>query len=89
MNANQKRIAELLDLLDDLDRRHPAPEAAPIHEVARQALLDELSRVAHADGLAIYRSGNTLDAISYAGWLAKPTDGRAQDTQNGKTKNGN
>lgn len=69
MNNRQKTIADLLDRLDALESRTPSPDQAPIHAVARQALIDELSRVAHEDWLAVYRSGDSIDAVSYAGWF--------------------
>lgn len=61
------RIHELLRRLEQLESTEPRPEEAAVLEVAKQAIVDELSRVAREDWLAVYRNGNSLDAVSLAG----------------------
>ena len=64
---HDKRIRELLEYLAALDARIAGPEDAAILEIARDAIVDELGRLAKADGLAVYRRGNTLEAVSMVG----------------------
>ena len=65
--SDELRIRELLQRLETLDAVRPRPEEAPILAVARNAIVDELTRVARQDYLAVYRKGNNLDAISMVG----------------------
>ena len=61
------RLRELLRYLDTLEARHPDPEEAAIHEVARDAIIEEVRRLTRSDVLAVYRSqgrsGHTLHAV--------------------------
>jgi hypothetical protein len=68
MTANDDtRLRELLQYLDALEARRPDPEDAAIHEVARNAIIDEVQRLARSDVLAVYRTegrtGQTLGAV--------------------------
>ena len=63
---NWTRIRELLDRLEALEARslgHRDSETS----AARGAIFDELSRLARSQGLAIYRRGDTLEAVSMVG----------------------
>jgi len=62
----QSKVDELLKRLDTLEAAKPAPEQKAIFEVARTAIMDELTRLLREGGLAVYRSGRNLDAISMA-----------------------
>ena len=63
---DEHRIRELLQRLECLDSRNPGPEEVAIIAVARNAIVDEMTRVLRQDWLAVYRKGGTLDAISLA-----------------------
>ena len=63
---DERRIRELLQRLECLDSRDPGPEEEAIVAVARNAIVDEMTRVLRQDWLAVYRKGGTLDAISLA-----------------------
>lgn len=63
---DEKRIRELLGRLEQLEAKRPLPEEAAIVAVARNAIVDEMTRVLREDWLAVYRKGDTLDAISLA-----------------------
>ena len=66
-SSTEKRVRELLRHLDTLEARDPRPEDEAIVVVARQAIVDELSRLVRADGLAVYRRGDSLEAVSMVG----------------------
>ena len=65
--SDQLRIRELLQRLETLEITQPTPEEAPIVAVAQNAIVDELTRLTRQDWLAVYRKGNSLDAISMVG----------------------
>ena len=65
--SDQLRIRELLQRLETLEATRPTPEEAPIVAVAQNAIVDELTRLTRQDWLAVYRKGNSLDAISMVG----------------------
>ena len=65
--SDQLRIRELLQRLETLETTQPTPEEAPIVAVAQNAIVDELTRLTRQDWLAVYRKGNSLDAISMVG----------------------
>lgn len=52
---DKQRIVDLLRRLEALESRRPTPEEASILAVAREAIVDELSRLARGDGLQVYR----------------------------------
>jgi hypothetical protein len=60
---DQNRIRELLRHLEELDTRRPSPSEASIYQIARDAIIDELTRLARSDSLALYRQGKSLQAI--------------------------
>ena len=64
--GDERRIRELLQRLERLDSRKPAPEEEAIVAVARDAIVEEMTRLLRQDWLAVYRKGGTLDAISLA-----------------------
>ncbi|MHC5066336.1 MAG: hypothetical protein ACYTG5_20455 [Planctomycetota bacterium] len=66
-SQRQSKVDELLKRLDRLEATKPSPEQKAIFEVARQAIMDELTRLLREEGLAVYSSGGNLDAISLAG----------------------
>ena len=65
--SNCNRIQELLRDLDALDAGAGQKLDADVVAMARDRIFDELSQLAHAAGLTIYRRGETLDAISMVG----------------------
>ncbi len=69
--STDPQIVALLGCLAHLESRarrdRSARGPAPWVEDARAALLDEIGRLAMADGLAIERQGNTLVAVSMVG----------------------
>lgn len=65
--SDELRIRELLQRLATLEATQPTPEQASIVAVAHNAIVDELTRLARQDWLAVYRKGNSLDAISMVG----------------------
>ena len=66
-SRRQCKVDALLERLDTLEAATPAPEQKAIFEVSRQAIMEELTRLLREDGLAVYRSGGNLDAVSMAG----------------------
>ncbi len=62
--SDKSKILELLQRLERLEARQPRPEEASIVAVARNALVDEMTKLCRQDWLAVYRKGDTLDAIS-------------------------
>ena len=62
--SDKRKIRELLQRLERLEARQPRPEEAPIVAVARNALVDEMTKLCREDWLAVYRKGNSLDAVS-------------------------
>jgi hypothetical protein len=52
------RIDELVSRLEKLERRAPGPGEDPIFQVARTAILDEITRLSRSDWLLPYRSTN-------------------------------
>lgn len=65
--SDELRIQELLQRLETLEATRPTPEEAPIVAVAHNAIVDELTRLTRQNWLAVYRKGNSLDAISMVG----------------------
>ena len=65
--SDELRIHELLQRLETLEATQPTPERTSIVAVAHNAIVDELTRLARQDWLAVYRKGNSLDAISMVG----------------------
>ena len=65
--ANANRVQELLQHLDTLETRRTQPHEASVIAVAREAIFEELTKLARAEGLVIYRRGETLDAVSMVG----------------------
>jgi hypothetical protein len=64
MNPRDKqRIIELLRRLEAIEARVPAPEEASIVAIARNAIVDELSRLARGDGLQVYREKGRLGML--------------------------
>ena len=62
--SDKERILELLQRLEHLEARQPRPEEAPIVAVARNAIVDEMTTIWRQDWLAVYRKGDSLDAVS-------------------------
>lgn len=63
--SDERRIQELLTHLEALEARRPKPEETSIVAVARQAIIDEISRLSRTrGGLSIRRRGDNLEAIS-------------------------
>lgn len=65
--AQANKIRELLRHLEALEARKTQPHEAAVVAIAREAIFEELTRLARAGGLAVYRKGGTLDAVSMAG----------------------
>ncbi len=65
-DTDRQRVLDLLSRLKRLETAVPAPEEEAIHQVARQAIVDEISRLVHADSLAVYRNGDGIDVVSLA-----------------------
>jgi hypothetical protein len=65
--SNQDRIRELLRHLDELRARQPQPHEDTVIAIAQDAIFDELGRLARAEGLTVFRSGELLDAVSMVG----------------------
>ena len=71
----QDLIRELLDRLERLETEMASSNelsprdvlCRPIRAVARDAIVDELSRLVREDWLSVYRRGDTIDAISLIG----------------------
>jgi hypothetical protein len=61
VDRRQQKIDALLARLDALDTKPFRPEEAPIVAVARQAITDELSRLAREDRQANYRRDERRD----------------------------
>ncbi len=66
-SQRQIKVDELLKRLDLLEATKPTAEQQAIFEVARQAIMDDLTRLLREGGLAVYSSGKNLDAISLTG----------------------
>ncbi len=64
--VDQKRVQDLLQRLERLETRSPAPEETAIQAVAQQAIVDEIRRLVRQDWLAVYRNGGNLDVVSFA-----------------------
>jgi nitrogen-specific signal transduction histidine kinase len=64
--VDKKRVQDLLQRLERLETQRPTPEKSAIHAVAQQAIVEEISKLVRQDWLAVYRSGGTLDAVSFA-----------------------
>jgi hypothetical protein len=62
--SDKKKIHELMERLEHLEAKQPRPEEAAIVAVAREALVDEMTRLWRQDWLAVYRKGDNLDAVS-------------------------
>ena len=63
---DRQRLLDLMSHLEQLEANEPAPGEEAIHQVAQQAIVDEISRIVRRDWLAVYRKGNSIDAISLA-----------------------
>lgn len=60
--TSKDRIRELLQHLEALDAGDATIDSA-VWTSARDAIFEELSRLVRADGLAVYRRGDTLEAV--------------------------
>lgn len=65
--TTEKRIRKLLEHLEALDARCADPTEASICAIARDAIMDEIGRLARAHGLAVQRRGRMLEAVSMVG----------------------
>ncbi len=61
----RQKISDLLERLETLEAGASAHSDGPIAAVAREAIVDELSRLTRRDWLAVYRTGDTIDAINF------------------------
>ena len=64
--VDRKRVQDLLQRLERLETKCPAPEETAIHAVAQQAIVDEIGKLVRQDWLSVYRSGGNLDVVSFA-----------------------
>ena len=65
--ATERRIRRLLEHLEALDARRVDPAEGSIRSIAREAIIDEIGRLARAGGLTVQRRGQLLEAVSLVG----------------------
>lgn len=65
--TRRERIADLLRHLETLERSAPTSDQKAIVAIARDAIVDELTRLSREDWLSFYRRGDGIDAVSMAG----------------------
>ena len=66
-SSTEKQVRQLLETLEALDARSRCPEERAIVAAEREAIVEELSRLVRADGLAVYRRGDSIEAVSMVG----------------------